>query len=210
MWGLSGKLGEKQPEGTGMTPLREDGKIPQTKRRRQMAVSKTTAKKPATRRTAKAATAKGAGTKDKAAVMKAAAAAAEPAARKAVKIVAEAPARQTATAEVSPAGTASEAGAAKPAKQKLTKEDFVSAVAERAGVKRGEAKPVIEAALELLGEAIAAGRMLNLPGLGKIKVVRTRKLTGEKVFVTRIRQRDEAAAPEGDTPGKDPLAEAAE
>ena len=180
-----------------------------------MAVSKTTAKKPATRRTAKAATAKGAGTKDagtkdKAAVMKAAAAAAEPAARKAVKIVAEAPGSQTATAEVSPAGATSDAGAAKPAKQKLTKEDFVSAVAERAGVKRGEAKPVIEAALEVLGEAVAAGRMLNLPGLGKIKVVRTRKLTGEKVFVTRIRQRDEAAAPEGDTPGKDPLAEAAE
>ncbi|MDQ2088402.1 HU family DNA-binding protein [Marimonas arenosa] len=96
----------------------------------------------------------------------------------------------------------------------LRKRGLIGAVTERAGIKRRDAKAAVEAALEILGEAIAEGRAMNLPGLGKVKVMRTKEQPNAKVFVTKVRQpmaRD-VSAPETDpdTPPKDPLAEAAE
>ncbi len=103
----------------------------------------------------------------------------------------------------------------------LRKKDLIETVAERSGVKRRDAKAALEAALELLGEAIAEGRSINLPGFGKLKVTRTKQLTNGKVFMTRIRQPNDtggtgggASGENGDesgpAAGKDPLAEAAE
>lgn len=103
----------------------------------------------------------------------------------------------------------------------LRKKDLIESVTERAGVKRRDAKASLEAALEILGEAIAEGRPINLPGLGKLKVTRTKKLTNGQVFTMRIRQPNDTGGTGGGmaqddsaegaaTPLKDPLAEAAE
>lgn len=96
----------------------------------------------------------------------------------------------------------------------LRKKEFVDAVARRSGVKRGDAKTAVEAALAELGEAIASGRNINLPGFGKLKLNRSKHLANAEVFVAKIRQpksNDNGAAqePGADAP-KDPLAEAAE
>ena len=107
----------------------------------------------------------------------------------------------------------------------LRKKALIEAVTERSGVKRRDAKAALESALELLGEAIAAGKQINLPGFGKLKVNRTKQLANGQVFIARIRQPvvSEGTAKGGeddddtDTAGKagkaavkDPLAEAAE
>ena len=103
----------------------------------------------------------------------------------------------------------------------LRKKELIEAVTERSGVKRRDAKAALEAALVILGEAIAEGQQINLPGLGKLKVTRTKKLANGEVFMTRIRQPiitektddDEAGESEAKSEpikAKDPLAEAAE
>ncbi|WP_322865697.1 HU family DNA-binding protein [Aquicoccus sp. G2-2] len=88
----------------------------------------------------------------------------------------------------------------------LRKKELLTAVVARSGVKRRDAKATLEAALEIMGETIADGRDMNLPGFGKAKVARSKKLTRGSVYVTRIRQPELNA---DDTPN-DPLAEAAE
>lgn len=74
----------------------------------------------------------------------------------------------------------------------LRKRDLIEAVVARSGVKKRDAKPAIEAALAVLGEALAEGRMLNLPPFGKVKVVRTKELDHAQVLMARIRQRKES------------------
>lgn len=70
----------------------------------------------------------------------------------------------------------------------LKKVDLVDAVVERSGIKKKFAKPAIEAALAVLGEALADGRSLNLRPLGKVKIQRTKDVSNGKVMTARIRQ----------------------
>lgn len=70
----------------------------------------------------------------------------------------------------------------------LKKIDLVDAVVERSGVKKKFAKPAIEAALAVLGEALAEGRDLNLRPLGKVKIQKSKELANGTVITTRIRQ----------------------
>ena len=70
----------------------------------------------------------------------------------------------------------------------LKKTDLVDAVVERSGVKKKFAKPAIEAALAVLGEALAEGRDLNLRPLGKVKIQKSKELANGTVITTRIRQ----------------------
>jgi DNA-binding protein HU-alpha len=95
----------------------------------------------------------------------------------------------------------------------LRKKALLDEVAERSGIKRRDAKAALESALEILGEAIAAGQEINLPGFGKLKVTRTKKLANGQIYMSRIRQPIAQAKPAtgaGATVAKDPLAEAAE
>lgn len=59
-----------------------------------------------------------------------------------------------------------------PASNELRLRDLIDKVATRTGTKKPQARPVIEAVLEELGAALAAGQGLNLPGLGKARVAR--------------------------------------
>lgn len=87
----------------------------------------------------------------------------------------------------------------------LKKKELIATVVARSGVKKRDAKPVIEAMLAVLGETIAEGRELNLAPMGKMKITRMKKTTKAHVITARLRRNEshQSASP-------DPLAQAAE
>lgn len=72
----------------------------------------------------------------------------------------------------------------------LRKKDLIDAVVERSGIKKKYAKPAIEAALVVLGEALDEKRTLNLPPMGKMKVQRTKEIEDGMVLAARIRRKN--------------------
>lgn len=70
----------------------------------------------------------------------------------------------------------------------MRKKELIDLVVERSGVKKKDAKPVVEAMLVVLGEAIADSRELNLHPMGKLKVRRVKQMPNGRVMVTKIRQ----------------------
>ena len=70
----------------------------------------------------------------------------------------------------------------------MRKRELIDAVVAKSGIKKKDAKPVIEALLQVLGSALQDGRELNLQPMGKIKVNREKKLPAGKVLIARIRQ----------------------
>ena len=71
---------------------------------------------------------------------------------------------------------------------------LIEAVVRRSGVKKKDAKPVIEAMLAELGETLAAGRNLSLEPFGKAKVVREKEIQNGRMLVLRLRQKDRVTA----------------
>ena len=71
----------------------------------------------------------------------------------------------------------------------LRKQDLLEKVSRRSGTSKRDAKPVIEAMLALLGEALDEGRELNLEPLGKVKVKRAKDLSNAKVSIVKVRRR---------------------
>ncbi len=74
----------------------------------------------------------------------------------------------------------------------LKKSELIQLVAERANLRNNKVKPVVEAMLEVLGEAIQDGRELNLNPFGKVKINRQKDTGNARVTVAKIRQ---SAAP---------------
>lgn len=70
----------------------------------------------------------------------------------------------------------------------LRKPDFIDRVVERSGGKKKDVKPAVEAALAVLGEAIASGEELNLPPLGKLKVTRRKDAPNADILICRVRR----------------------
>lgn len=70
----------------------------------------------------------------------------------------------------------------------MKKVQLIDAVVERSGVKKKYAKPAIEAALAVLGEALAEGQGLNLRPLGKVKIQRQKDVSNGRVITVRVRQ----------------------
>jgi DNA-binding protein HU-alpha len=77
----------------------------------------------------------------------------------------------------------------------LRKKELIDRVVEKSGLKRKDAKPGIEAMLEVLGEALDNGEELNLQPFGKLMVKRTKDFDNAKVMIVKIRQRKNQAAP---------------
>lgn len=71
----------------------------------------------------------------------------------------------------------------------LQKRQFLSAVAHRAGMRNAQVKPIVEATLAELGDAIAAGQTLALPPLGRARINRQRDVSGSEVITLRLRRR---------------------
>lgn len=72
--------------------------------------------------------------------------------------------------------------------QVMRKRELLDAVINKSGIKKKDAKPVVEAMLEVLGSALQDGRTLNLQPMGKFIVKHEKKLANGKVLTTRIRQ----------------------
>ena len=83
-----------------------------------------------------------------------------------------------------------------PALLTLRKKDLVERVCTASGLKKKDVKPVIEATLRVLGDALEAGAALAIPPLGKARVNKQTGTTGDAVLVVKLR-RPPAAAPGG-------------
>ncbi|MBE0452521.1 HU family DNA-binding protein [Roseovarius autotrophicus] len=77
---------------------------------------------------------------------------------------------------------------AAPARPELKRQELLAEVVKRAEIKKKAARPVLEAALAVIGEALAEGRDLNLAPLGKIRINRMRDLPNGRILIARIRQ----------------------
>ncbi|MCL6285544.1 HU family DNA-binding protein [Ruegeria sp. 2012CJ41-6] len=84
----------------------------------------------------------------------------------------------------------------------LRKKELIEQVVARSGVKKKDAKPAVEALLEILGETVAQGRELNLQPFGKLKINRSEEKANGRVVICRLRQ---SAAGVGQE--KEPLAQ---
>lgn len=58
--------------------------------------------------------------------------------------------------------------------QGLRIRDLVDQVAERTGGKKADVKATVEATLEAIGIALASGKDLNIPPLGKLRVAKNK------------------------------------
>lgn len=70
----------------------------------------------------------------------------------------------------------------------MRKEQLLDEVAKHSGAKRKDVKPIVEAALEVMGEALGDGQELNLKPLGKVKIARTKQVANGRVINLRLRQ----------------------
>ena len=70
----------------------------------------------------------------------------------------------------------------------MKKRELVDAVVKRSGVKKKDAKQVVEAMLAVLGESLAEARELNLQPLGRLKVTRVKQTNGGQVMICKLRQ----------------------
>lgn len=96
-------------------------------------------------------------------------------------------------------GSAARQGAADPGVSVRLK-DLIDRVVATAGVKKKDARPVIEATLKHLGEALAAGEALILQPLGRLRVSRTNPGKGGDTLTLKLRR------PGGDKPAAEGLA----
>jgi predicted DNA-binding protein (UPF0251 family) len=101
-----------------------------------------------------------------------------------------------ASAKAKPAAAkpAKPAAAAKPAKEKgagadaIRVKDLVETIAPNVSVKRPDIKATLEAALKAMADALTAGKVLNLPPLGKITVKRSSSNDNADMAVLKLRR----------------------
>ncbi len=91
----------------------------------------------------------------------------------------------------------------------LGKRELIDRVVESSGIKKKAAKPVVEAMLKELGDALSQGETLNLQPFGKGIIKNRKELENAEVIELRLRRSKQARIAAGGAP-KDPLAEAAE
>lgn len=75
----------------------------------------------------------------------------------------------------------------------MKKKELVDLVVSRSGVKKKDAKPVVEAMLAVLGESIAEGREMNLQPFGKLRINRTVEKHNGRITVCKLRQSTKVA-----------------
>ncbi len=71
----------------------------------------------------------------------------------------------------------------------LRKKELIEKVVVRSGIRKRDAKPVIEAMLEELGMAVSEGRGLVLPPMGRLKIIRQKDTANGQVTVIRARRK---------------------
>ncbi|MFO8128065.1 HU family DNA-binding protein [Yoonia sp.] len=66
----------------------------------------------------------------------------------------------------------------------IKKPELLEEVVARTGLKKRDVKPAVEAALAVLGDALREGAEVNMPPLGKLRVVKTKALDGGALVMT--------------------------
>lgn len=69
----------------------------------------------------------------------------------------------------------------------FSKRELITQATARSGMKRRDVKPVVEAVLAALGDAISEGRDMNLQPFGKLRISRQKEL--DKAHLTTMRLR---------------------
>lgn len=72
----------------------------------------------------------------------------------------------------------------------LKKRELIENVVRRSGIKKKDAKPVVEAMLAELGETLASGRGVALPPFGRAKINRQKDLEDGRVLIVKLRQKN--------------------
>ena len=80
----------------------------------------------------------------------------------------------------------------------LQKRQLVAHVVRRTGLRSTDIKPVVEATLAELGDAIAAGMTLALPPLGRGRVSRRLDPSGAEIITLRLRRKPDDQPPDPD------------
>ena len=68
----------------------------------------------------------------------------------------------------------------------IKKKDFVEQVAAAAGAKKGEARSVVDAALAIIADRVLAGDELNLPPLGKLRLMKEKDTGKARIATLRL------------------------
>lgn len=87
----------------------------------------------------------------------------------------------------------------------VKKPELIERVMAETGMKKKDVKPVVEAMLTVLGQALSNNEELAIPPLGKVRVNRMKDLANSKIINIKVRH-----PMHGQTAPKDPLAQAAE
>lgn len=121
-----------------------------------------------------------------------------------VKRTAKATPTKTSSTTPTPIAAVPEVASRKPdlTQELLRKKELLDTVTERSGVKRKDVKPVVEALLAVLGETLDAGRQIQVPPLGKVKINRIADKENGNVLICRLR-RPAKTAPEAVAPDAD-------
>lgn len=85
----------------------------------------------------------------------------------------------------------------------LKLKEFLARVEEQCQAPKKTQREVTEAVLAVLGAALAAGEELNLPGLGRTKLVKSQERAGQTVLTVKVKNAGQKKGPAG----KDPLAD---
>lgn len=90
----------------------------------------------------------------------------------------------------------------------VKKPEFLEKAIARTDIKKRDAKPAIEAALAELADLLADGNELNLPPMGKLKLVKSKDIgDGAKVLTLKLRTMKDSAGKNNEMPGVDPVPE---
>ncbi|MDQ7069333.1 MAG: HU family DNA-binding protein [Rhodobacterales bacterium] len=129
---------------------------------------------------------------------------------KAVKSATRAAPTPKVVAKTTPAAVAiMPAHGVSPDSLEMKKKELIDKVVLRSGIKKKDAKPVVEAMLAVLGETLGDGRALNLQPLGKVKINRMKQVAKDRVIICKIRQSGRVIS-EAEKSTETPIAGAAE
>jgi DNA-binding protein HU-alpha len=70
----------------------------------------------------------------------------------------------------------------------MKKKELIEAVAAKVDLKKPDVKAAVEAALEVLGEALTNGQSVNVPPLGKLMIKNSKSGANATVVNLRLRQ----------------------
>ena len=83
--------------------------------------------------------------------------------------------------------------------EQMKKPALLDAVVARTNLKKRDVKPAVEAALAVIGDALANGEQVNLPPLGKLRVIKAKELgDGAQAITLMLRTPKNAAISTGE------------